>query len=130
MLQSTSMLKLSGLAAIATVMGSLAALEIEPVRAGTLPSFDLPSPQLVAYENMCEEDELLAGDEVTIEGETYTLEEDEDGLFVEYMLVDEEGEDTGDGVGTYSLASFDEDCETASFEQVDGTDSIIGADVD
>jgi hypothetical protein len=86
---------------------------------------------VIAYENMCEEDELVAGDEVSIGDDSYVLEEDENGLFIEYVLVDAEtGEQVSEEVGTYSLTEFGEDCETVSFQQVDGVDSLVGEDVD
>lgn len=130
MIKSASILKLSGLMAIAGTACAIALFGTKPVDAASNEGVNQPSHQLIAYNNMCADDELAAGDEVTVNGDTYTLEEDEDGLFIEYILVDEEGEDTGKGVGTYSLTSFNDDCETVSLEQMDGTDSIIGEDVD
>jgi hypothetical protein len=130
MSKSVLSLKLYSVLAIATATSAIGLFGIKSLNAAPSDNLDRSSEMLVAYENMCADDELMAGDEVTVEGETYTLAEDEDGLFIEYIRVDEEGEDTGEGVGTYSLTEFGDDCETASFEQVDGTDSIIGEDVD
>jgi hypothetical protein len=73
---------------------------------------------MIAFDNACADDELLQGDEVTIEGADYSLEEDADGLFISV-----EGE-------TYSLVSFDSDCETVNFQQIDGVDTLSGSDVD
>jgi hypothetical protein len=101
-------------------------LMLGPVGASNAASLPDAAPQnnqddvlMIAYENACAEDELVAGDEVTVNGETYTLEEDEDGLFMEY----------GDA-GSYSVVSFDADCETVSFQQIDGTDTIVAEDED
>lgn len=130
MSKSVLSLKLYSVLAIAAATSAIGLLGMKSLNAAPSNNVDRSSDMLIAYENMCADDELMAGDEVTVEGETYTLEEDEEGLFIEYILVDEEGEDTGAGVGTYSLTEFGDDCETVSFQQVDGTDSIIGEDVD
>lgn len=123
-------LEVSGLVAIAASTAAIGLFGMKASNAAPSDTVDRPSEFVIAYENMCADDELVAGDEVEIDGEVYPLEEDEDGLYIEYMLVDEEGDDTGEGVGTYSLTEFGDDCETVTFEAIDGTDSIIGDDVD
>jgi hypothetical protein len=86
---------------------------------------------VVAYNNMCGNDELSAGEDITIDGDDYTLAEDENGLFIEYVMVDSEtGEQTSDEVGTYSVTEFASDCETVTLQQIDGVDSLVGDDVD
>jgi hypothetical protein len=86
---------------------------------------------VVAYNNMCGEDELSAGEDITVGGDDYTLAEDENGLFIEYVMVDSEtGEQTSDEVGTYSVTEFASDCETVTLQQIDGVDSLVGDDVD
>jgi hypothetical protein len=82
--------------------------------ANTAPAMDT----VIAFDNACADDDLIEGDEVTVEGTDYALDEDADGLFITV-----EGE-------TYSVVSFDSDCETVSFQQVDGVDTLVGTDVD
>jgi hypothetical protein len=94
-------------------MGVLNASVFQPVE-----SRGISVSKLIAFDNSCADDELLAGDEVTVEGEDYALEEDADGLFI--AIADE----------TYSVVSFESDCETVSFQQVDGVDVLSGNDVD
>jgi hypothetical protein len=72
----------------------------------------------IAFDNACADDELLEGDEVTVAGEELSLEEDGDGLFI---VVDDE---------SYSVVSFESDCETVTFQQIDGVDTLSGSDVD
>jgi hypothetical protein len=84
------------------------------------------SGTLVAYDNSCESEDLTVGDEVTVDGETYSLEGDGNGLFIEYVL---EGDEEA-GVGTYSVVGFGGDCETVELQQIDGTDSLVGSDID
>jgi hypothetical protein len=90
-----------------------------------------PADSIIALDNQCEDDTLEAGDEITVNDETYTVQEDEDGLFIEYVMADEEGTvDEEAGTGTYSVVSFADDCETVELTQVEGTDSLVGNDVD
>ncbi|MBI4781731.1 MAG: hypothetical protein HY785_10415 [Oscillatoriophycideae cyanobacterium NC_groundwater_1537_Pr4_S-0.65um_50_18] len=84
------------------------------------------SGTLVAYDNSCLSENLTAGDTITLDGETYTLEQDGAGLFIEYVLEGSEDE----GVGTYSVMSFGYDCETVNLQQIGGIDSLVGSDVD
>jgi hypothetical protein len=73
---------------------------------------------MIAFDNACADDDLAAGDEVTVDGDDLALEEDADGLFIAVN-----GE-------SYSVVSFDADCETVNFQQVDGVDTLSGNDVD
>jgi hypothetical protein len=119
---------LMALAAVAVGFAPMSAINAAVVQNAQ----NQPTDSLIAeLDNQCADDDLVAGDEITVNGETYTLEEDEDGLFIEYVLADDDGTvDEEAGVGTYSVVSFDEDCETVGLDQVDGTDSLVGADVD
>jgi len=82
-----------------------------------------------AYENMCQDEELSAGGEVTVNGETYTLKEDDNGLYIDYVMVDGQGNE--EGPYTISVASFDEDCTTVHFEENPNVDVVLtGDDVD
>jgi hypothetical protein len=87
------------------------------------------SPLLIAYDNYCPDDELQAEDEVVVDGETYELVGNNDDLFIEYDLVDDDGNPVGDG--TISVTEFSTDCETVTFEHIEGLDyEIVGDDVD
>jgi len=79
-----------------------------------------------AYDNYCQDDELLPGDTVTIEGELFEVFEDEEGLFVAFDVVNELGEVLDDG--SLSIVEFSDNCETVYFEQIEGLDYVIEAD--
>ncbi len=85
--------------------------------------------QLLAYENACESEELKAGETVKVNGDEYTLEEDENGLFISYIVVDENGEEIEVQDGTLSVVNFGADCSTVEFEEVEGVDTV-GEDQD
>jgi hypothetical protein len=107
----------------------LQSLVVISCRLGAIVGLMLVSSPAHAYENMCDGDELVAGDEVTVNGETYTLEEDSDGLYIQYVMVDEDGNE--EGPYTISVASFSDDCETVSFEENPEIDVVlVGEDVD
>jgi hypothetical protein len=107
----------------------LQSLMVTSCHLGAVVGLMLLSSPAHAYENMCQEDEIAAGDEVTIDGEGYALDEDSDGLYIEYVMVDEDGNE--DGPYTISVASFDEDCETVYFEENPEIDVVlVGDDVD
>jgi hypothetical protein len=107
-----------GLAPISSVQAAIGQAQSNPTVQA--------SGTLIAYDNSCPSENLSAGDEVTVDGETYSLEEDGAGLFIEYVL---EGDEEG-AVGTYSVMGFGNDCETVQFQQIDGIDSLVGSDVD
>jgi hypothetical protein len=85
--------------------------------------------QVIAYENACESEELKAGDTVSVNGDEYTLEEDENGLFISYIVVDENNQEIEGQDGTLSVVHFGEDCSTVEFEEVEGVDTV-GTDQD
>lgn len=85
--------------------------------------------QLLAYENACTTEELTAGDTVKVNGEEYTLEKDENGLFISYIVVDENNQEIEGQDGTLSVVHFGEDCSTVEFEEVEGVDTV-GEDQD
>jgi hypothetical protein len=129
MLKSVVSTRLQILFAIAAAFAI--AIGNSPVNAESTMAEEENPEAVVPYNNLCVDDALVVGDQVTIGDQTYTLEEDEDGLHIEYMLVSADtGEPVSDEVGTYSLTEFAEDCETATFQVVDGVDSIVGEDVD
>jgi hypothetical protein len=129
MFKSVVSTRLQILLAIAVV--SAIAIGISPANAEPMMGEEETPEAVFPYNNLCADDELKVGDQVTIDDETYTLEEDEEGLHIEYMVVSADtGEPVSDEVGTYSLTEFGEDCETATFQVVDGVDSIVGEDVD
>ena len=116
---------------LAIAVTSAIAIGVTPLNAEPMMGEEETPEAVVPYNNLCADDELKVGDLVTIADQEYTLEEDEDGLHIEYMLVDAEtGEPVSDEVGTYSLTEFAEDCETVTFQVVDGVDSIVAEDVD
>ena len=123
---STRLQVLLAIAAAASTTGlfGISSLNAAPTNSGDRST-------VVAYDNMCGDDELSAGETITVNGDEYTLEEDENGLFIEYVMVDPEtGEQASDEVGTYSVTEFADDCETVSLDQIDGLDSLVGDDVD
>jgi hypothetical protein len=85
--------------------------------------------QLLAYENACESEELKADDTVIVNGDEYTLEEDENGLFISYIVVDENNQEIEGQDGTLSVVNFGADCSTVQFEEVGGVDTV-GEDQD
>lgn len=80
--------------------------------------------QLLAYDNACTSEELKAGDTVIVNGDEYPLEEDENGLFISYIVVDENGQEIEGQDGTLSVVNFGADCSTVEFEEVEGVDTV------
>jgi hypothetical protein len=103
------------LAAAATLaFGRMGALNAAVVHSAAPNAADT----MIAFDNACADDDLAVGDEVTVDGEDLALEEDAEGLFIAVN-----GE-------SYSVVSFDADCETVNFQQIDGVDTLSGNDVD
>jgi hypothetical protein len=78
---------------------------------------------VASYENSCESETLSVGDQITIGESNFPLEGDDNGPYITYTL-----EDENDNY-TYSVTSFESDCQTVYLQTVEGVD-LSGSDVD